>query len=44
MECKDTNETQPPIMSRFLAMTLFKIAVEPSVGARGVFVLNSQKQ
>jgi len=44
MGCKGSNETQPSIMSRFLATALFKIAVEPSGDARGVLVLISQKQ
>jgi hypothetical protein len=41
MGFKDSNETQPSIMSRFLETALFKIAMEPLAGARGVFDLNS---
>jgi len=34
--CKDSSETQPSVMSRFLATAVFKIAVRPSGDARGV--------
>lgn len=44
MGCKGSNESQPSIMSRFLATAIFKIAVELSCDARGVLVLSSQKQ